>query len=106
MVKRRGGKKGEGVVGDVRRACFAQGVDEVSGVSGSVAEGGKVSSNGSWPVWALGFGVEDGRGRFERESKEGCCVRSGENESELFCQKGKWCEGGGGGRRVKMVSEG
>ena len=94
------------MVGDVRRAHFAQGVDEVPGVSGSAAEGGEVSSNGSGPVWALGFGVEDGRGRFEREGMEGCCVRFGENVGELFGQEGEWGEGGGGGGRVKMVSEG
>ena len=47
-----------------------------------------------------------GGGRFEREGREGCCVRSGENESELFCQKGKRVEDGGGGGKVKVVSDG
>ncbi len=55
-----------GVVGDVSGAHDAQGVNEVSGVGGSGAGGGKVRSNGPGPIWALGFGVEDGGGRFER----------------------------------------
>lgn len=78
------GEEGEGVVGDGGGACFAKGVDEVSSMCGSLAEGGEVGPNGPGPVRAVGLGVEGGGRRFEGEGGEGCGVRLSEDKSELF----------------------
>ena len=59
-------------------------VDEVSDMGSSAEEGGKVGSNGSGPVGALGFGVKGRWGRFEREGIEGCSIGLCEDGCELF----------------------
>ncbi len=84
VVESRWGGKSECGVRYGGGVCSLKGVDEVSGMGSSAAEGGKVGSNGSGPVRALSFGVEGGRRRFEREDVEGCGIRLGEDGCEFF----------------------
>ena len=84
VVEGRWGEEGEGGVRYGGGVCLAEGVDEVPGMFSSAAEGGKVGSDGSGPVWALSFGVEGGWRRFERKSVEGHGVRLGEDGGELL----------------------
>ena len=56
-----------GIVCGGEVACFVNSVYEVSGVNGSVAQGGQIGADGSGPVRAMCSGVEGGGGGFERE---------------------------------------